>query len=256
MAMVEVTYGKKQWTCYAIVDAKGLSFQGHGKYDDQLVPWKDIICFQYGSIVCPLPPTTEGHVTKESIDNNQDSSQLTTPISSITLSPKSPTQLAPLLQRPASPSVGNQRQNATLDFIHNHSESLLRRRQFVITATDEYLSAIARAVLSAISKQKLHRKYLLVINPVSGRRRGPRYVRDVTRHFHDAGIETVEHETTEAGEARRMLAALEPGLYDGVIVVGGDGFLNEAVLGLMTNPHCIELPVGVIAAGACFVLSH
>ncbi|EGD77318.1 hypothetical protein PTSG_08413 [Salpingoeca rosetta] len=139
---------------------------------------------------------------------------------------------------------------ATIDFVHTISKQRLRRTQYTITASADYIAALAEATHTAMARYRSRRHYLILINPVSGRRKGVRRARQLMRHFHDAGLGTTEHITRDAGEARRMLAELDLDTYDAVVVVGGDGFLNEAVLGLMTSTHGHTLPVGIIPAGS------
>ena len=96
------------------------------------------------------------------------------------------------------------------------------------------------------------RRVLVVVNPVSGRRRarvaGPRFL-DALRA---AGGSPVEIRTAAAGDATRAAAGAREGGYDAVAAVGGDGTVNEILNGLEGS----GLPVGIFPAGTANVLAR
>ena len=61
--------------------------------------------------------------------------------------------------------------------------------------------------------------------------------------------EIIIKKTQEIGDALRF--AKESGSFDHLIVIGGDGTLNEVVNGLMTLEHEVRPTVGIIPAGTC-----
>ena len=53
--------------------------------------------------------------------------------------------------------------------------------------------------------------------------------------------------TEKQDDAQNKAASLQPGEYDFVVAVGGDGTLNEVINGIIISKS--EIPVAVISAG-------
>lgn len=71
--------------------------------------------------------------------------------------------------------------------------------------------------------------------------------------FHLAGINYEVIETTSSGDAKSQVAGLDLLKTDGIVVVGGDGLLQEVVTGLLRREDQEEVsrvPVGVIPVGS------
>ena len=82
------------------------------------------------------------------------------------------------------------------------------------------------------------RKFLIFVNPVSGRGLGLGVWRSVEGIFAEAGIETTVVTTTRAGHCREYLLALDARVllsYACLVLVGGDGLVFEAVNGIMAR---------------------
>jgi diacylglycerol kinase (ATP) len=84
----------------------------------------------------------------------------------------------------------------------------------------------------------------LIVNPAAGRGRGGRQHRDVLRKAHESGWQVNEYVTGGRGHATTIAAKLPE---DGapVLVLGGDGTLNEVINGLRNRSH----PVGLVPIG-------
>ncbi len=89
----------------------------------------------------------------------------------------------------------------------------------------------------------------VIVNPMSGRKRGLRILESVKPVFRDSGIELEVHMTQRPGQAGEIAQGLNRGLTDGICVVGGDGTFHEVVNGLMHCTDSLALPLGVIPAG-------
>lgn len=88
------------------------------------------------------------------------------------------------------------------------------------------------------------RRLLVIYNPTAGPRRRQRFVA-VCERLGALGCALEVRETTCAGDARHIAAAIAPGGHDRVVVAGGDGTINEAVNGLRADaPPLAILPLG------------
>ncbi|WP_196221542.1 diacylglycerol/lipid kinase family protein [Sansalvadorimonas verongulae] len=92
----------------------------------------------------------------------------------------------------------------------------------------------------------------VIVNPVSGERRGNEVWAKVAQLLADAQIQTEVYFTEAAGdaetEAKRLIGKEEE--YSGVMVVGGDGTVYEVLNGLTSRGDMFnDLPVMMIPAG-------
>lgn len=92
-----------------------------------------------------------------------------------------------------------------------------------------------------------HKRLLLIINPVSGKKAILRYLPQVIRTFMDAGCLVTTMVTARKGEATEF-AACHAREYDQLVCCGGDGTLNEVLSGLVAED--IHIPVGYIPCGS------
>jgi len=86
------------------------------------------------------------------------------------------------------------------------------------------------------------RRALVIVNPIAGRGAGERSVPEVERGLRDCGVATDVALTRSAGDARA--AAAQAAGHDLVVVVGGDGTLNEVVNGLEADLPLALWPLG------------
>lgn len=93
-------------------------------------------------------------------------------------------------------------------------------------------------------------RYLVIHNPVSGRRRGA-FLSDVLSELSAAGCAVELYHTTAAGDAERRARDVDDGAFDGIVVAGGDGTINETINGLEDS----SLPLGIIPMGTANVLA-
>ncbi|CAH8614487.1 unnamed protein product [Dicrocoelium dendriticum] len=119
------------------------------------------------------------------------------------------------------------------------------------------------------------RRLLVFVNPNAGRKRAERkYNSIVLPLFHLSGIETHTVVTSYRGHMMEYLINCSMEGFDGVVCVGGDGFLSEAMHGLLLRrrlecnlplydghlPGSSELPgnsrIGIIPAGSTDTVAY
>ena len=91
------------------------------------------------------------------------------------------------------------------------------------------------------------KRMLFVMNPQSGKRKGPRYLSRILSIFNEAGYVVTVHITARPGDCTRVVEELAPEM-DIVACCGGDGTFNETVSGLLRSGA--DVPVGYIPAGS------
>lgn len=86
---------------------------------------------------------------------------------------------------------------------------------------------------------------LVFVHPKSGKGHGCKVWETVTPLFSQAKVKTKVIVTERAGHAKDMMSSItnrELSLYDGVLAVGGDGFFNEILNGLLLSRHKAPYP--------------
>ncbi|XP_010275379.1 PREDICTED: ceramide kinase-like isoform X2 [Nelumbo nucifera] len=98
----------------------------------------------------------------------------------------------------------------------------------------------------SINKEVGRPKNLLIfVNPLSGKGKGRRTWETVAPIFSRAKVKTKVTVTDRAGHAFDVMASItdeELNSYNGVVVVGGDGFFNEILNGLLSSRHKAPYP--------------
>ncbi len=106
--------------------------------------------------------------------------------------------------------------------------------------------------MEALTDTILHRRMMLIVNPVAGRRQALRYIPEITRVFMNNGY-FVTLMVTNAQRDATWLAERYAADFDAVVCVGGDGTLSETVAGIA---RCgAPVPLGYIPAGSTNVFS-
>lgn len=101
--------------------------------------------------------------------------------------------------------------------------------------------------------ERAARRFLVVVNPIAGRRR-QKFLRHTLEKLRHAGISLQVVETEAAGDAERIArdAAHGESPPDALVAAGGDGTINEMVNGIAGSP----LPLGIIPMGTANVLAN
>ena len=98
---------------------------------------------------------------------------------------------------------------------------------------------------------------LIFVNPYGGKRAGKTMWRKQIKEMFDfAGRSYAEVITAHREHITESCKNLEISTLSGVVVIGGDGSLAEAVNGLHANPNGRLLPIGVIPAGSSNALAR
>lgn len=92
------------------------------------------------------------------------------------------------------------------------------------------------------------KRYAVILNPFGGKGRAGDVLRKV-RPVLESGGEICVLTTNHSGHASEIAAGLDPDLYDGCVVIGGDGTIHETITGMMSSERTRAVPLGVIPGG-------
>lgn len=96
------------------------------------------------------------------------------------------------------------------------------------------------------------RQLQVVINPHSGRQQGVKIFEQVRPLLDRSNLTYTITKTTSAADTKNLVRSLNLETTDGLVIVGGDGTIHDAIAGLMSRPDreiAIKLPVGTIPGG-------
>jgi len=93
---------------------------------------------------------------------------------------------------------------------------------------------------------------LLIVNPVSGPGLAPRYARRVRRDLVRRGLTVEQRDSRKAGDIEGWAREAAAEGFDLVCVLGGDGSLQEAVVGQVASAE--KVPLAHIAAGSANII--
>jgi sphingosine kinase len=92
----------------------------------------------------------------------------------------------------------------------------------------------------------------IIINPVSGRGQASQIFQQVRPLLERSNLEYTVTKTSSAVDTKNLVLNLDLADTDGIVIVGGDGTIHDAIAGLMSRPDwetAIKTPVGVIPGG-------
>lgn len=87
--------------------------------------------------------------------------------------------------------------------------------------------------------------YVMVVNPTAGRGKGASMAGSIEKKLTQQGISCHRRDTSQPGEAEEITKNLLPSTYGRILVVGGDGTLNEVLRGLQQPAP----PLAIFPAG-------
>jgi len=93
------------------------------------------------------------------------------------------------------------------------------------------------------------RRFLLVVNPRGGVRRGLTLADQVQARLAAAGAAVDRHVSQYPGHAAELARTLDLGGCDGLCLIGGDGTIHEVVNGLLQRADGGRIPLGLIPGG-------
>ena len=92
-------------------------------------------------------------------------------------------------------------------------------------------------------------RFLLVVNPRGGKRRGLTILEQIQPVFAAAGAELDVRVTERSGHALEIARTTDLDGYAGLCLIGGDGTVHEVVNGLLQRDRPAAIPLGLIPAG-------
>lgn len=93
------------------------------------------------------------------------------------------------------------------------------------------------------------KRFVLVVNPRGGVRRGVLLAEQVQTRLAAAGSVVDVHVSQYAGHAAELARTLDLSRCDGLCLVGGDGTIHEVVNGLLQRSDGVRVPLGLIPGG-------
>ncbi|KAF0691775.1 Aste57867_17046 [Aphanomyces stellatus] len=113
-------------------------------------------------------------------------------------------------------------------------------------------TAMPASIDDVLQNEPKKRKFLVLINPVSGQGKAEKLFKKVDSLFAHANIDVTKVLTDRAGHATDAATTFDYTTYDALVVVGGDGLAYEVVQGLMGRADwaaAIQSPLGILPAG-------
>ncbi len=92
----------------------------------------------------------------------------------------------------------------------------------------------------------------ILINPNSGRQQASQIFERVRPLFTKSHLQFTVTETSSGEDTKNVVRELDLSTTDGLVIVGGDGTIHDAIAGLMSRKDCdraIKTPIGVIPGG-------
>lgn len=99
-------------------------------------------------------------------------------------------------------------------------------------------------------------KYYLIVNPMSGHKKGHSILEKVKGVFENAGIEIDADISTHKNHPFELAQSKSLNEFDAICVAGGDGTFHEVINGMMSRSDNKRLPIGFIPAGTGNSLMH
>ena len=96
-----------------------------------------------------------------------------------------------------------------------------------------------------IPSMERHTNFLVIINPVSGKRKNELLVSGIKKAFPDCKIMITRHK----GHPFEIAQSEDLTKVSAIIAVGGDGTMHEVINGMMARKDGIKLPIGLIPGG-------
>lgn len=92
----------------------------------------------------------------------------------------------------------------------------------------------------------------IIINPASGKQQASKIFEQVRPLLNKSNLEYTVTETYSAIDTKNLVRNLNLSDTDGLVIVGGDGTIHNAIAGLMSRPdweRAIKTPIGIIPGG-------
>jgi sphingosine kinase len=131
-------------------------------------------------------------------------------------------------------------------------------REYYFTCTDsaqrsQWQQAINNTLVAkAIDADIKPRQLQVVINPNSGKKQAIQIFEQVRGLLDRSNLQYTVTKTASRQDTKNFVHNLNLALTDGLIIVGGDGTIHDAIAALMSRPDAeaaIQLPLGIIPGG-------
>ena len=124
-------------------------------------------------------------------------------------------------------------------------------KEYCFTCCDlETRSQWEREINNSLASKLRHLQ--IIINPVSGKKRGLEIFNKVRPLLDQSYLTYSVKKTSSSADVKSFVNHLDLSQVDGLVIVGGDGTIHDAIAGLMSRSDwkkAIELPIGIIPAG-------
>ena len=98
-------------------------------------------------------------------------------------------------------------------------------------------------------KQIKRKKFCILVNPVAGDGKTTKIFTKIQPLFDTSSVQSVKYFSNRPGFITDFIINSNLSEFDGLCVVGGDGTIHEAVLGLMKSGKAKSIPLGIIPGG-------
>ena len=102
--------------------------------------------------------------------------------------------------------------------------------------------------MNSITRPK--KKLFLIVNPFSGQKKGGKIAEKLSKILVEADISYKLVKTTHGGHAEEIARTESFSGYDALVIVSGDGLVNEVINGLRQREKDDAPPVAPIPAGS------
>ncbi len=99
-------------------------------------------------------------------------------------------------------------------------------------------------------------KFAIIANPQSGKKESSKVIDLVRPVFESRQTELTVSFTAFPGHAEELAGGLDFNMYDGLLVLGGDGTFHEVVNGILKRADGKTLPVGLLPGGSGNSILH
>ena len=93
-------------------------------------------------------------------------------------------------------------------------------------------------------------KFITIVNPFSGKRKSIQIFNKIKPIFNSNNIELDNIETKFQGHAKELIQKIDLSIYDGIIIIGGDGTFHETINGMLNRLDKKKIPIGIIPGGS------
>ncbi|MDF1695116.1 MAG: diacylglycerol kinase family lipid kinase [Saprospiraceae bacterium] len=98
--------------------------------------------------------------------------------------------------------------------------------------------------------------YYLIINPMSGQKKGPSILKKIRGLFEEAGIDLEVDLSTHKNHPYELANTKNLDDLEAICIVGGDGTFHEVINGVLQRKDGKRLPIGFIPGGTGNSLMH